>query len=239
MSSKPPNLRREADLFGAGSVALLAGADEVGRGALSGPVTAGVVALDSIARRPPRGLRDSKLLAPAAREALVPRIRSWANGCAVGHASAAEIDEMGILGALRLAGERAIAQLPVTPNLVLLDGNYDWLTRPAAAASSPLLAPIERIVLQVKADLLCASSSAASVIAKVERDAIMREMAERYPGYGWEANKGYATPEHLAAIAALGPSEEHRRSWRLPGSEAMQLTLEQSDEVFAALASRP
>jgi ribonuclease HII len=229
VNSKPPNLRREAELLGGGA-AFLAGADEVGRGALSGPVSAGVVAIDSTASRPPRGLRDSKLLTPAAREALVPRIKAWALSSAVGHASALEIDEMGILGALRLAGERAIAQLSSLPSLVLLDGNYDWLTRPAVAASSPLLAPIERVVLQVKADLLCASSSAASVIAKVERDAIMCELAGSHPGYGWESNKGYATPEHLAAIAALGPSTQHRRSWKLPSSsEAHQLRLDEPD----------
>jgi ribonuclease HII len=231
MNSKPPSLRFEADLF-AGGVAMLAGADEVGRGALGGPVSAGVVLIESALKRPPRGLRDSKLLTPAQREALVPRIKNWVAAHAVGHASAAEIDAIGILAALRLAGERALAALPCRPDVVLLDGNYDWFTRPFRSVTSPLADPIGRVVLKVKADLLCASSSAASVLAKVERDAIMRELAEHYPGYGWRSNKGYATPEHLAAIADLGPSEEHRRSWRLPEAGADQLEFELPEELL-------
>jgi len=224
VTSKPPNLRREGELLGDGPT-LLVGADEVGRGALGGPVSAGVVLIDSVHRRPPRGLRDSKLLTPARRESLVPRILDWALASAVGHASAAEIDALGILAALRLAGERAIATLPVEPDVVLLDGNYDWLSRPPRAAASPLAAAPRRVVLQVKADLTCASSSAASVLAKVERDALMVGLAEHHPGYGWEQNKGYATPEHLAALGALGPCVEHRRSWRLPGAQGEQLEL--------------
>ena len=227
--SKAPNLRVEGELLSSGP-ALLVGADEVGRGALGGPVSAGVVLIESVHQRPPRGLRDSKLLTPMKREALVPRIKSWAAASAVGHASAAEIDAMGILAALRLAGERALACLPELPDVVLLDGNYDWFTRPLRAGDSPLSAELGRVVLQIKADMTCAASAAASVLAKVERDALMVELAKEHPGYGWEANKGYATPEHMAAIADLGPSEQHRRSWRLPGQGGEQLEFALSDE---------
>lgn len=221
-SSRPPSLRVERTHFVAGVVA---GSDEVGRGALGGPVSAGVVVVDERTRRIPPGLRDSKLLRPAAREALVPKIERWAVACAVGHATAAEIDELGILAALRLAGDRALHELGVEPAVVVLDGNYDWFCRPPRAAVSPRHAPPGRVVLQVKADLTCASVAAASVLAKVARDAHMRTLAERHPEYGWEINKGYATPEHLATLRALGPCAEHRRSWRLPGDDP-QLVLD-------------
>jgi len=149
----------------------------VGRGSLGGPVSVGLVVVDSTTRRPPAGLRDSKLLAPAARESLVPRIEAWSCCWAIGHASAAEIDEIGILRALRLAGERALAQLRVWPDLVLLDGNYDWFTRPDRAVSSPTKIEPAQVTLKVKADLTCASVAAASVIAKVARDRHMVELA--------------------------------------------------------------
>jgi ribonuclease HII len=198
----------------------------VGRGALSGPVTAGVVVVDGNVRRQPTGLRDSKLLAPEEREALVPRIKRWAVAWAVGHASAAEIDRFGILAALRLAGERALGMLPEPPSLVLLDGNYDWFTRPprppdcGARRSQP-----GRVVLRVKADLACASVAAASVLAKVERDRLMVGLGEAYPAYGWHENKGYSTPFHTAALRELGPCEEHRRSWRFACLQGEQLEL--------------
>jgi ribonuclease HII len=174
-----------------------------------------MVVVDSTTRRPPPGLRDSKLLPPSARESLVPRIESWSCCWAIGHASAAEIDEVGILRALRLAGERALARLRCRPDVVLLDGNYDWFTRPERSASSPAEIEPERVSLKVKADLTCASVAAASVIAKVARDRHMVELARVYPWYGWQANKGYAAPEHRAALLEVGPCEEHRRSWHL------------------------
>ena len=128
--------RLERDLLASDRVTV-AGCDEVGRGSLGGPVSVGMVVVDATTRRPPTGLRDSKLLPPAARESLVPRICSWSRCWAIGHASAAEIDELGILRALRLAGERALASLEVRPDLVLLDGNYDWFTRPERSPASP------------------------------------------------------------------------------------------------------
>jgi ribonuclease HII len=219
-----PNLRLERSRLAEGYVAV-AGCDEVGRGALSGPVSAGVVVVDASTGRQPNGLRDSKLLTPAAREALVPRIERWAVAYAVGHASAAEIDRYGILRALRLAGERALASLPHLPGLVVLDGNYDWYTRPAPIADSPLGCPPGVVELRIKADLACASVAAASVLAKVARDHLMEELALTYDAYGWHVNKGYATPQHGAALRELGPCAEHRPSWRL-GRQHDQLVLD-------------
>lgn len=208
--------------------AWVAGSDEVGRGSLGGPVSAGIVVVDETTGRMPAGLRDSKLLTPAAREALVPKILRWAMASAVGHASAAEIDAMGILAALRLAGERALATLAVEPSVIVLDGNYDWFSRPPRAAYSPRASAHDNVVLRIKADLTCASVAAASVLAKVERDALMRELGGTHPAYGWSVNKGYATPEHLAALRDFGPCSEHRRSWRLPGDDP-QLAFDLAD----------
>ncbi|MGC4015822.1 MAG: ribonuclease HII [Luteolibacter sp.] len=164
----------------------------------------------------PAGLRDSKLLTPAARERLVPRLRRWAPAWAVGHAGADEIDEYGILRALRLAGERALAQLPEAPDHVLLDGSYDWLTRPAPTLfDEPDDTPPVRVTTRIKADLRCAGVAAASVLAKTTRDAIMVEHAREHPAYGWAVNKGYASPEHRTALLTHGPCVLHRRSWNL------------------------
>ncbi|GAA5157688.1 ribonuclease HII [Ornithinimicrobium tianjinense] len=219
-ATRRPSLRVERTLQRDG-YAVLVGMDEVGRGALAGPVTVGVVAIDESCRSAPAGVRDSKLLAPAARERLVPRIERWCLGHGVGHASPAEIDEIGIMAALRLAGERALAQLALRPDLVLLDGNHDWLTDPARvgllglADGSPEPPPVRTMI---KADLRCSSVAAASVLAKVRRDALMVELAPGHAAYRWEQNKGYAAPEHLDALRELGPSEHHRRSWRITGN---------------------
>ena len=217
--SRRPSLRVERALQRDGH-RVLAGMDEVGRGALAGPVSVGVVLIDETCRSAPSGVKDSKLLTPAARVAMVPRIRRWALAYAVGHASPAEIDEVGIIAALRLAGCRALAAAAIVPDLVILDGNHDWLTAPgdvglfAFASDAPATPPVTTMI---KADLKCSSVAAASVLAKVERDAMMVAAAPRYPAYGWHENKGYAAPEHLAALEAHGASDLHRRSWRLPG----------------------
>ena len=220
--SRKPSLRVERNLQRQGH-RVLAGMDEVGRGALAGPVTVGVVVIDEECRSAPTGVRDSKLLTPQARERMVPRIQRWALAHAVGHASPAEIDEIGIMAALRLAGTRALAQLAVVPDLVILDGNHDWLTDPERVGllgfvddpgAGPALPPVTTMV---KADLKCSSVAAASVLAKVERDAIMVALAEETPTYGWSLNKGYSAPEHLSALELHGPCDQHRRSWRLPG----------------------
>lgn len=215
---RPPGLAAERVLHAEG-FAVLGGLDEVGRGALSGPVTVGVAVVTAAQRRVPRGLRDSKLLQPAARQALVPRIEAWVTGCAVGHASPAEIDRWGIIAALRLAGHRALAALPLLPDCLLLDGNHDYLTAPADCPVAALLPPLAGwppVRTQVRADLSCASVAAASVLAKTTRDALMTGLAPAFPQYGWEENKGYATPAHRAALRRHGPSPHHRVSWRLP-----------------------
>lgn len=208
-----PSLRVERALLREGCV-LLAGVDEVGRGALAGPASVGIVLIDVSVRSAPVGVRDSKLLSPAAREALVPRIRRWALGYAVGHAGPDQVDALGILGALRLAATRALAMLPTPPDLVLLDGNHDWLTDPMSGALFPATTPPVRT--RVKADQSCSSVAAASVLAKVERDGLMVGLHEQHPEYGWALNKGYSAPEHVAALLARGPTVHHRRSWRLP-----------------------
>lgn len=218
-----PHLRHERVLLRDGA-RLLAGMDEVGRGSLAGPVSVGVVVVDVTTRSAPKGVADSKLLAPAARTRLLPALNRWGVARAVGHASADEIDEIGIIAALRLAGTRALATIAVTVgpvDVVLLDGSHDWLSRPAqpdlfTVDDSDVPAP--RVHVRVKADRTCASVAAASVLAKCERDALMVALAAEHPGYRWDENKGYASPEHIAALRELGPSVLHRRSWRLPGT---------------------
>lgn len=219
MKTRPPNLKAERRLFAEGHQ-LIASFDEVGRGALGGPVSVGVVVIDSSFRRGVAGVRDSKILTYDARAKLVPRIRRWAVGNAVAHASAAEIDQIGILRALRLAGERALellAKSSLVPDCILLDGNYDWLTRPDSSLFSPAACTELPVTLLEKADLTCASVAAASVLAKVERDCLMERMAQDHPGYGWEHNRGYATEMHRRALETLGPCAQHRRSWNLLG----------------------
>jgi ribonuclease HII len=226
--STAPSLRVERELLRAHGGRWLASVDEVGRGALGGPVTVGVVLVDLDTRAAPVGVRDSKLLSPAARERLVPRLQRWAPAWAVGHASADEIDAVGILRALRVAGERAFASLPHRPDHVLLDGSYDWISRPAPTLFDDDGEPTDPddwtapppVTVRIKADLSCSSVAAASVLAKTTRDALMVSLATEHPAYGWELNKGYASPEHLDALRRLGPCDEHRRSWAIPGGRA-------------------
>jgi ribonuclease HII len=204
----------------------VAGMDEVGRGALAGPVSVGVVVVDLATKPCPPGLTDSKLLTPAAREALVPLARAWSLAWAVGHAGPAEIDAHGIVGALRLAGRRALSQVRRTVgdvDTVLLDGKHDWLSRPTVDLFEAFeLDPHDdglsdpRVRTLVKADLQCASVAAASVLAKTERDALMTRLARQYPAFGWDQNKGYGAATHVEALREHGPTPQHRRSWRLP-----------------------
>lgn len=227
--SPAPTLRTERMLLREGR-AVLACVDEVGRGALAGPVTVGVTVLDLSVRTAPPGLRDSKLLTPRARQALQPRLRRWPIACAVGHAQSTEIDAVGIIAALRVAAARAFAQLGMHVGDALLDGNHDWLTPPveedalfpdprsALAADLVDLSVLPgRVTTKVKADLTCAGVAAASVVAKCERDGLMVGLAARHPEYGWALNKGYSAPEHIDALRRFGPSPLHRQSWRLPG----------------------
>jgi ribonuclease HII len=187
------------------------GVDEVGRGALAGPVGVGlcVIAVESI--KPfPKGLRDSKMLSEPNRERLAPLAAAWALDSAVGLAGADEIDSLGIIACLGLAGKRALAVLhergiDVANAVVLLDGSHDWLS---PALRSPL-----NVITRVKADRDCASVAAASVVAKVHRDRLMIDRHPSSPAYGWDSNKGYASAAHLAAIVEHGPTEFHRHTW--------------------------
>ncbi|OKL53283.1 hypothetical protein BSZ39_10375 [Bowdeniella nasicola] len=204
------------------------GVDEVGRGALAGPVSVGVCIVDRECGDVPEGLTDSKLLLAARREAMVEQVAAWSCARAVGHASPAEIDAHGIIAALRLAALRALAVAADTlggeaacaaKSAIILDGSHNWLLpEPDLFSSDETIWHDAHLTVQVKADRDCAVVAAASVIAKVERDRIMSELAD--PGYGFAAHKGYACAAHREAIARLGASDEHRRSWRLLPEQA-------------------
>ena len=191
---------------------LLCGVDEAGRGPLAGAVYAAAVVLDP---RSPRinGLVDSKMLDPETREKLAARIKARALAWSVASASVEEIDTINILRASLLAMKRAVETLGIEPEEVCVDGNM-----------LPPIAGNCRAI--VKGDQLVAAISAASILAKVARDAEMASMEARYPGYGFASHKGYSTPEHLAALRALGPCAIHRRSF-----EPVQVLL-QKDLAF-------
>jgi ribonuclease HII len=180
------------------SITLVCGVDEAGRGPLAGPVCAGAVILDP--RCPIPGVKDSKKLAAPNRLRLAEEIRAKALAWTVAWASVEEIDRLNILNATLLAMQRAIAELPLTPTEVLIDGNR-----------CPVLAIPARAI--VKGDALVPVISAASILAKTERDKEMRRLADRYPKYGFERHAGYPTPEHLAALEVHGPCPAHRASF--------------------------
>lgn len=220
-STEVVSLQVERELLASGC-RYLAGMDEVGRGALAGPVSVGVVIVAMDTPEAPSGVRDSKQLRPQAREGLVEPVRSWAKAYGVGHASSGEIDEVGIIAALRLAGHRAleIAQhhLGGQVDLILLDGRHDWFTPPEDGTLFDQGWVGPRVVTRIKADTTCASVAAASILAKVERDEHMRDLGRERPWFNWEGNKGYASAEHMEALRAHGPSAQHRVSWNLPTS---------------------
>jgi ribonuclease HII len=177
----------------------VAGVDEVGRGPLAGPVTAAAVVLDP--DRIPAGLNDSKALTAARRVALDAAIRVVAE-VSVAHATVEEIDRLNILRAAHLAMERAVAGLNLPPDHVLIDGNM--IPRGFALSAEAI----------VKGDARALSIAAASIVAKVARDALMVDLAQQHPGYGWEKNAGYPAPAHLKALQDLGVTPHHRRSFR-------------------------
>jgi ribonuclease HII len=182
---------------------VLAGVDESGRGPLAGPVVAGVVILDP--RRPIRGLRDSKLLTAERREELALLIRARALDYAIGLAEVEEIDAINILQATLLAMRRALQQLRLRPTDIIIDGNQ-----------TPHIADLFedcRIRTQVGGDDLVPAISAASILAKTWRDALMDKLDLLYPGFGLAQHRGYCTPEHLEALGRLGPTVIHRRSF--------------------------
>jgi ribonuclease HII len=214
MTSSVPTLRHERTLLRDGA-RLVIGMDEVGRGAIAGPVAVGLSVVDLATRTAPEGLKDSKLLPEARREQLQPKVARWARHSAVGLASNERIESIGIIAALGLAAKRALDALreqgvDLTGAVVLLDGSHDWLS-PAIDGALP-------VTMRVKADRSCAAVAAASVLAKVHRDRLMIENDARHPGYLWTSNKGYASAEHYAGIDRVGPSPLHRWSWlRQPG----------------------
>ena len=178
---------------------VIAGADEVGRGPLCGPVTAAAVVLDP--GNLPDGLKDSKKLTEKKRLILNDAILATAD-CSIAHVSVEEIDQINILNAAMLAMERAVAGLTIAPDHILIDGNR---------IPKGLAQPAEAIV---KGDARSMSIAAASIIAKVARDQIMADLAVEFPGYGWEKNAGYGTKQHMEALTRLGVTPHHRRSFK-------------------------
>ena len=190
-----PDFTHEA----ATGLTLIAGVDEAGRGPLAGPVTAAAVILHP--DRIPPGINDSKRLSAAARERLAEAIKDQALAWAIAEASVDEIDTINILQASLLAMRRALAALTPAPQMALIDGNR---------MPQGLAVPAQTLV---KGDAKSLSIAAASILAKVQRDRVMCELSLANPGYGWENNAGYPTPEHLSALQRLGVTPHHRRSF--------------------------
>lgn len=218
MSSKTyPSLNFENELWARGARFVI-GMDEVGRGAIAGPVAVGVAVLDrddpKAATPWPHKLCDSKLISEKVRNEIVNPVSAWVNASAVGMVSASEIDARGIVDALANAGAAALAEVLDDAQtraafmrdgaVIILDGSHNWI--------GPKASGIE-VVVRTKADRDCVSVAAASVIAKVARDNLMIELAQTVPNYGLEGHKGYASASHIDAVRSLGPSVEHRVTW--------------------------
>lgn len=199
MAGRAPTRTIEREMWERGHD-LVVGIDEVGRGAWAGPLMVGAAVLPREKRV--NGVRDSKMLSEGNREALFGRIAAWCVTWAVGAASQQECDELGMAAAQRLAAQRAIESLSVVPDVAVVDGNWNFV--------APHVATVE---MRVKADLHCLSVAAASILAKVTRDRVMRAHAEHYPQWSFETNKGYPCPVHKTALQGYGPSSIHRRSW--------------------------
>ena len=197
IKAKSPSLAVERELWAEGH-RVVVGVDEVGRGAWAGPLSVGAAVLPSDRRV--YKIRDSKMLTEPEREALFDRITSWCVAWSVGHASQGECDALGMADAQRLAARRAIDGLGLEPDQVLIDGNWDFV---GGGRTQKL----------VKGDARCLSIAAASILAKVTRDRIMRAEAPHYPGYDFERNKGYPCPWHKIALHGMGPTAIHRRRW--------------------------
>ena len=202
-----PDLREERRLRAQGFESV-AGLDEVGRGAWAGPLTVGVAIVRPRVqlRSMPPWLRDSKMLSEARREEIFESVGAWCQDWSVGHASPAECDEWGMTEALRVAARRALAGLGEQPEAILVDGPVDLLRHP----HDPFGGEVRPIV---DGDAKCASVAAASVLAKVVRDRLMRQEADHFPVYAFERNKGYPSPVHQTALRGYGPTAIHRHSW--------------------------
>ena len=192
-----PGLGEERKLWQAGCVQV-AGCDEVGRGAWAGPVSVGVVVVPLDRRI--NGVRDSKMLSEAEREGLYDPILEWCLDWSVGHALPQECDEFGMSEAQRRAARRALNGLTDAPDYLLLDGRWDFVRT-------------GRVQTVVGGDMQCLSIAAASVVAKVTRDRLMRLLAASYPEYDFTSNKGYHSPKHREALRQFGPTPIHRQSW--------------------------
>lgn len=218
MSSKTfPSLNFERELIASGNRFII-GIDEVGRGAIAGPVAVAAALLDSqsdaFSQPWPAQLADSKLMTEKSRIATAPLVRGWAAGVHTGYVSAFEIDQRGITKALALAAGQALeklldsaarrSQIARDGATIILDGSHNWLGSQASGIN---------VIARTKADRDCVTVACASVVAKVERDELMIELGARLPEYGFEGHKGYASAAHIDAIRSLGPSAEHRLTW--------------------------
>jgi ribonuclease HII len=217
MSTKTyPTLLTESKLFERGNRFVI-GIDEVGRGAIAGPVAVGLSLIDKLnpaLNSWPEKLQDSKLMTPKSRAEITEPLEKWVEGFAVGYSSNEEIDSQGISEALRLAASRALTDLLSAGSMrsklasegavILLDGSQNWLGKQAAGLE---------VDLQVKADTACVSVASAAVLAKVKRDALMEQHDGAYPEYGFAGHKGYASATHIQALKTHGPSAIHRLTW--------------------------
>ena len=197
LKTTPPSLAYEKALWANGANVVV-GIDEVGRGAWAGPLAVGACVLPQDRRV--NGVRDSKMLTERERERLFDRLADWCVVWSVGMVSHDECDAMGMSAAQKLAARRAIAGLGLTPDHVLIDGNWDFVET-------------GNVTKLIKGDALCLSISTASVLAKVTRDRLMRAEDEHFPAYNFAENKGYPCPRHKMALHSWGPSSIHRRSW--------------------------
>ncbi|MGA0877990.1 MAG: ribonuclease HII [Ilumatobacteraceae bacterium] len=199
LKSPAPNRDWEESLHADGCDVVV-GIDEVGKGAWAGPMAVGAVVIPRTGAVPE--VRDSKTLSERRREALFDEITAWCQSWSVGYASASECDELGMVAAQRLATRRALESLAVVPTAAVVDGNWDFVS-PAVA----------RVETRVKGDASSVSIAAASIVAKVTRDRLMRQLAGDYPMWSFDTNKGYPCPRHRTALQGYGPSAIHRRSW--------------------------
>ncbi|MEZ5176135.1 MAG: ribonuclease HII [Acidimicrobiia bacterium] len=218
LRARSPKTDLERALWASGREVVV-GFDEVGKGAWAGPLTVGAVVIPKDHRM--YKIRDSKQLTEDERERILDRVTDWAQAWSVGHASAVECDELGMSAAQRVATHRAIAALGTDFDHALVDGKWDFVGRGNTTTI-------------VKGDQRSLSIAAASIVAKVTRDRIMRAASAEYPWYAFDSNKGYPCHRHRAALASLGPSTVHRRSWAfmaslpwegVPGCEAPVETL--------------
>jgi ribonuclease HII len=217
MSTKTyPTLLTESKLFERGNRFVI-GIDEVGRGAIAGPVAVGLSLIDKLnpaLNAWPEKLQDSKLMTPKSRSEITEPLEQWVEGFAIGYSSNEEIDELGISEALRSAASRALTELLAPGSMrsklasegavILLDGSQNWLGKQAAGLE---------VDLQVKADTACVSVASAAVLAKVKRDALMQQHDSSYPEYGFAGHKGYASAAHIQALKTHGPCAIHRLTW--------------------------